>query len=281
VTFENGTTIAVETVYLVINGQIVDAGGLNLDVAVQDFYIIEFGLPTDYFVDNYNISWEVRILDRANQLTVLNDQNDNPIHVEIQLPPPPTEDPIDDPVTESSTTSVWTDEDGVVHTTVVAVQETSNVVWIMIGFIGGLLALILYYQRNNIKEYLARSARKKKVQGTLRDLTDEIKRLGQAGKYKAAILLTWEALERISKEIIQYTRPFNQTASEFTIYLSTITIVELETLMTLSTAFEKTRYGKDPPTEDDWDDAVKALMITAQTIIESGARVRIDEDDDF
>ena len=66
-----------------------------------------------------------------------------------------------------------------------------------------MVLLILYYQRHNIKDLLERSARKEKVQGTLRDLIDEIKRLGEEGKYKKAILLTWEALERVSREIIQ------------------------------------------------------------------------------
>ena len=227
-----------------------------------------------------NITWEVYIFDRGNQLTVLNNQEGNPNQIQIVDPPLP-------PETEDITTIITTDEDGNIVTIVTPVddlipdQATSNMVWIILGFIGGLVLLILYYQRHNIKDLLERSARKKKVQGTLRELTDEIKRLGEEGKYKQAILLTWEALERVSREIIQTPRRPNQSAREFAAYLSTITIVEQETLFTLSSAFEIARYGKDNPTRDDWNDAVKSLMIIVQTIIESGASMAYDEDEDF
>ncbi|MCE7733832.1 MAG: DUF4129 domain-containing protein, partial [Candidatus Heimdallarchaeota archaeon] len=113
------------------------------------------------------------------------------------------------------------------------------------------------------------------------DLMDEIYRLGAEGKYKRAILLSWEALERVTREIIQTPRKYFQTAREFTDFLSTVTIVERETLLTLSSAFEAARYGKDKPSSDDLDDAVNALKIIVDTIIQSGARVKFDEDDDF
>lgn len=93
-------------------------------------------------------------------------------------------------------------------------------------------------------------------------------------------MLTWEALERVSREIVQAPRAYNQTAREYASFLSTVTIVDRETLLTLSSSFEAAKYGKDEPSIDIWDDAIKALEITVLTIIESGVRVQLDEDDE-
>ncbi|MHA2033261.1 MAG: DUF4129 domain-containing protein, partial [Candidatus Kariarchaeaceae archaeon] len=159
-------------------------------------------------------------------------------------------------------------------------EDSGNALLVILTFSLLVFAITLYYQRHNIREYFEKSARKRKARSTLSELIDEIKRLGAEERYKSAIILVWEALERLSKEILQVPRSYNQTAREFTSYLSTVTIVDRETLLTISNAFEAAKYGRDEPTYDDWDDAVKALDITVSTIIESGARVQIDEDDD-
>ena len=288
-TYPNATTSSY-TEQLVVNGTDQKTGQ---QVQVASNYLANIDFNFTGYENGTTISYEVTVEDKAGNVEVLNDQTDPTAKLFNVDNPPEEEIP---PTTEATTitqdtTIISTDAEGNVHTTTLTsgqvIGETtdeegdsSNALIIIIGFVGGLSLLILYYQRHNIKEVLARRARAKRVQGTLRELTDEIKRLGAEGKYKRAILLTWEALERVSREIIQAPRSYNQTAREFASYLSTVTIVDRETLLTLSASYETAKYGRDPPTHDDWDDAVKALDITVRTIIESGARVHIEEEDD-
>ena len=93
-------------------------------------------------------------------------------------------------------------------------------------------------------------------------------------------MLIWDALERLAKEIVNSSRPFNVTAREFTSYLSTVTVVDRETLLTLSDTFESARYGKDDLTKEIFENAINALEETIESIIKSGARSRITNDDD-
>ncbi len=272
-TFDNGT-ITKYNITFVDAGEIVYTT-LGLNAPVGSFYIVNFTIPESFFVDGALVTWEVYVYDRAGHLTVFNRRVDNGVSLNINNPPVISKPPND------SSIIVTTDESGNVITITTTTQKSNNIIWIIIGFILGLSLLVLYYQRRNIMEYFARGKRKKQVEEKLSSVFDEINRLGTEGKYRKAILLTWKALEEISDTVIHAGRKFNQTAQEYAAYLSTVTIIESETLFTLSEIFEKARYGKEEPTLDDWDDAVKALQIAVQTIITSGARVEIDEDEDF
>ncbi|MHA2253073.1 MAG: DUF4129 domain-containing protein, partial [Candidatus Kariarchaeaceae archaeon] len=249
-------------------------------------------IPFDFagLANGSSVSYEITVMDKAGNTEIINDQNlPNAKAFNVFIAPEPEEDitEVESTVTEDITSTFVIN--GTTYTSTytsgqvigeVSEEDSSNALIIVLGFIGGLTVLILYYQRHNIGEIIARRRRRTRVQGTLQELTGEIQRLGAEGKYKRAILLTWEALERVAREIIQAPRRYNQTAREFAAYLSTITIVDRETLITLSASYEAAKYGKENPTHDDWDDAVKALDITVRTIIESGARVQFEEDDD-
>lgn len=309
---ELNETIDVERINFIVAGLIVLAGDpeLGQDVDIGP-YIVRFSVNLTGLPVNFTKSWEVYVEDFARNEVILNAQGTsaesvkvvNNIFEDLDMDGIPDEIDTDIQIPTNTTTVmngttfeitqtiVTTDSDGntitietVFNVTIAGDQPdeegTSRAFWIIIGFILNLGLLTLYYQRHNIREILAKRARARRVRGTLRELTDEIKRLGAEGEYKKAVMLTWEALERVSREIIQAPRVFNQTAREFAAYLSTVTIVDRETLLTLSSTYEMAKYGKDPPTHDDWDDAVTALDITVRTIIESGARVQIDEDDE-
>ncbi|MCH8907327.1 MAG: DUF4129 domain-containing protein [Candidatus Heimdallarchaeota archaeon] len=309
---ELNETIDVERINFIVAGTIVLAGDLELGQPVDlGPYIVRFSVNLTGLPVNFTKSWEVYVEDFARNEVILNAQGAdaesvkvvNNIFEDIDMDGIPDEIDTDIQIPTNTTTVmngttfqitqtiVTTDSDGntitieTIFNVTIAGDEpdeegTSRAFWIIIGFILNLGLLTLYYQRHNIREIFAKRARARRVRGTLRELTDEIKRLGAEGEYKKAVMLTWEALERVAREIIQAPRAFNQTAREFAAYLSTVTIVDRETLLTLSSTYEMAKYGKDPPTHDDWDDAVTALDITVRTLIQSGARVQIDEDDE-
>ncbi|MHA2253998.1 MAG: DUF4129 domain-containing protein, partial [Candidatus Kariarchaeaceae archaeon] len=263
---------------------------INQVINIDSFYLVNFTIYFEGLVNGTFVSYELIVIDKALNLEIFNDQNDV-LSRRFLIDDPPEEEediPTATTITQDTvitsvingTTVLITYTSGQVINAPEEEESSSNALIIIVGFIGGLSLLILYYQRHNIRETLARRARAARVRGSLRELMDEIKRLGAEGKYKRAILLTWEALERVAREIIQAPRNYNQTAREFAAYLSTITIVDRETLLTLSASYELAKYGKDTPSHDDWDDAVKALDITVRTIIESGARVKLEEDED-
>ncbi|MHA2091385.1 MAG: DUF4129 domain-containing protein, partial [Candidatus Kariarchaeaceae archaeon] len=258
--------------------------------ATGGYFLVNLSFNFTGLVNGTFVGYEVIVIDKAGNVEIFNDQNDVLTRRFLISDPPEEEQDIptattitqDTVITSviNGTTVLITYTSGQVLNAPEEEESSSNALIIIVGFIGGLSLLILYYQRHNIRETLARRARAARVRGSLRELMDEIKRLGAEGKYKRAIMLTWEALERVSREIIQAPRNYNQTAREFAAYLSTITIVDRETLLTLSASYESAKYGKDTPSHDDWDDAVKALDITVRTIIESGARVQLEEDED-
>jgi len=269
----NGTLINNQTQTYVLNGRYQSNNNL-----VGDNITFSITIPDFLFQANYTVSYEILVTDNSNNLLTVNDQNNQPYSFDIQPTPVP-------PVEPGVTTIVTTDENGNTITSRVTTglsQGTggSNAFWIIVGFIGILGLLTLYYQRHNIRDLFQRRQRRKVVDGMLNELTDEIKRLGAEGKYRRAILLVWEGVERVSREILQAPRSFNQTAKEFAAYLSTVTIVDRDTLLTLATTFQAARYGKDDPTRDQFDDATHAFEITVRTIIESGARSRIASDDE-
>ncbi|MCE7734586.1 MAG: DUF4129 domain-containing protein [Candidatus Heimdallarchaeota archaeon] len=302
----DGNLLATISKLLVDDSVILFPGGTDLPVDISNFllflsqisnngtyvnvtesggeYFMQFYVDFDSLPENMTVSWDVTANDVIGNEIVVNSQGADPLKFEIINPPEEVTDPL-----QTVSTILSTDSDGNVITIVSTISNTigdqeeedsGNALLVILTFSLFVFAIALYYQRHNIREYFEKSARKRKARSTLSELIDEIKRLGAEEKYKAAIRLVWEALERLSKEILQVPRSYNQTAREFTSYLSTITIVDRETLLTISNAFEAAKYGKDEPTYDDWDDAVKALDITVNTIIESGARVQIEDDDD-
>ncbi|OLS18940.1 MAG: hypothetical protein HeimC2_43610 [Candidatus Heimdallarchaeota archaeon LC_2] len=286
--FFNGT-IDYPSSFLLWLSQVSNNGTFVNANRTGDFYFVGFEIDFTGLPINSTVSWELSVTDIAGNEIILNPQGTDldldPIRFSVIHPPIVIVPDID--VSETVVVSTIIDSDGntILVTSTIQLfpdeeEDSGNALLIILVFSVLLFALTIYYQRHNIKEYFERSARKRKAKSTLSELIDEIKRLGAEERYKSAIKLVWEALERLSKEILQVPRSSTQTAREFASYLSTVTIVDRETLITISNAFESAKYGKDEPTYDDWDDAVKALDITVNTIIESGARVQIEDDDD-
>jgi len=268
----------------------------NSSTYINGTFTFNVTLPDTFFLINSSLSYEIEVLDSSGNSLTLNSQSDpnsNSFEFKSQpIPPDAVEEPLPEPeeITEPATvieTIITTDEDGnevtITNTTIIqpaVPEETNNALWIVAGFLGLLGLLTLYYQRNNIKDMIQQRQRRKKVQGALSDIIKEIRELGEQQKFKRAILLIWEALERVSKEIVNASRPFNVTAREFTAYLSTVTIVDRETLLTLSDTFELARYGKDNPSKEIFENAINALENTIESIIKSGARSRVTNDDE-
>jgi hypothetical protein len=307
--YDNTTALfSTETAMLVMNGVILFPDGFIIDAPSflfllylsqltnngtftnvtenNGFYFLQFNIDFSNLPENSTVSWKIDAIDVAGNPIEVNPQGvgDDPIKFIILDPPEEITNPLVTTSTIVTTNSLG--ETIIILSTIglnltdTADEDSGNALLVILTFSLLVFAITLYYQRHNIREYFEKSARKRKARSTLSELIDEIKRLGAEERYKSAIILVWEALERLSKEILQVPRSYNQTAREFTSYLSTVTIVDRETLLTISNAFEAAKYGRDEPTYDDWDDAVKALDITVSTIIESGARVQIDEDDD-
>ena len=268
----------------------------NSSTYINGTFTFNVTLPDIFFLINSSLSYEIEVLDSSGNSLTLNSQadpNSNSFEFKSQpLPPDAVEEPLPEPedITEPATvieTIITTDEDGnevtITNTTIIqpaVPEETNNALWIVAGFLGLLGLLTLYYQRNNIKDMIQQRQRRKKVEGALSDIIKEIRELGEQQKFKRAILLIWDALERVSKEIVNASRPFNVTAREFTAYLSTVTIVDRETLLTLSDTFESARYGKDNPSKETFENAINALESTIESIIKSGARSRVTNDDE-
>ena len=303
----DGTGLSNVTVNWYVNGSLVPSlqqeymtnGNINWNNASYYFngsYIFNVTAPSMFFSPNTTLTYDVSVTDLSgNSLTLNSIENDNSNSFRFEEPPKPEiaePEPLPDPeeIEEPATvieTIVTTDEEGnevtIFNTTIiepVAQEETNNALWIIAGFLGLLGLLTLYYQRHNIKDMIQQRRRRQKVKSVISDIIKEIRTLGEQEKYKRAVLLIWDALERISKEIVNSSRPFNVTAREFTAYLSTVTVVDRETLLTLSDTFESARYGKDNITKQVFENAINALENTIETIIKSGARSRVTNDDD-
>ena len=310
-TLEDGTLLQV-SLLIVNNGTIsIPGAGSTLDTPLAAYnatignqgtlvnvttdgttYYIGILLDFNGIYANTTVSYDVLITDFSGNIRSVNDQNNQPLSFFVNNPIAIPSSNVNVVTSETVITIVTTDSNGNTITIVTTSQilstsfgqgssgNSSNAALVILLFTALVVGITLWYQRHNIMETFARRARARKVRGTLSELTDEIKRLGAEGQYRKAILLTWEALERVSREIVQAPRAYNQTAREYASFLSTVTIVDRETLLTLSSSFEAAKYGKDEPSIDIWDDAIKALEITVLTIIESGVRVQLDEDDE-
>ncbi|MDH5402839.1 MAG: DUF4129 domain-containing protein [Candidatus Heimdallarchaeota archaeon] len=244
-----------ETIFYVVEGIILETSQL-----VGLFFILNFTIPEEFLQPGNYISWEVTVEDHAGNLITLNSQgSSNPLRFNVEERPPVVI--VTDPGIDAE-------------------EETSNALWIVLLFLLVLGSLTLYYQRHNIGEILARRQRARKVQGTISELMEEIRRLGADGKFRIAILLAWEALERVCREIMSIQRHPNQTAREYAFYLSERTMVDRDTLLSLAKSFEGAKYGKDLPNQDDLDDTVKALDISVRMIIQSGYRFNLEDEEE-
>ncbi|MCY3414845.1 MAG: DUF4129 domain-containing protein [Candidatus Heimdallarchaeota archaeon] len=279
---------------LIVNGTIVyEFNGLLLILnqgigqPVGQYYLAQFFIPAEYLVANTTVSWTLFLIDNANRLTKLNDNTagGNTYKINVVEPPVPETPIVDEDIVLTTEVVITTDEDGntITQTTVreVPVEENSNAQWIILGFIGGLSLLILYYQRHNILDIVARRRRRALAKATSKDLRADIQKLMAEGKYKRAIEQIWTTLERVSREVIHAPRKFNQTAREFTEFLSTITNVNSDAIRVISDEYEFVRYGNDPPTRDNVENALNALDHAVEVIIQSGSRVNYEDDDDF
>ena len=295
--YHNGSLIPNLAQNYMIGGEVIWS---NASSFADGIYTLNITAPSEFFQDNSFLTYEIDVTDKSGNSLTLNEQNDpesnsfnfqpppQPEQVEEPEEPLPEPEDIEEPVTVEETVITVDDEGNeitIINTTVIqpaSTQEENNALWIIAGFLGLLGLLTLYYQRNNIIDMIRQKQRRQKVKGALSDIIKEIRQLGEDKKFKRAILLIWDALERVSKEVVNATRPFNVTARQFTAYLSTVTVVDRETLLTLSDTFELARYGNEQINKDTFENAINALENTIESIIKSGARsVVIDDDEDW
>lgn len=279
-------TVYQNTTYVQNGLQAIDNFGLNaIGDPVGSTVNIKFNIPSIFINSFNNVSWTLYSIDNANHLTIFNDVNNtNTMRLNFIAPEPKiiiTTDTDGNTITldpNGNTISIDSNGNTIILT---PGSERNNVIWMILGFIGGLVLLIFYYQRHNITEIMARRRRANIAEGTLKDLQNEIERLKAEGKYRRAVELIWDGFEQAGREITETPRKYNQTASEYTTFLSDITPVELETLRIISDVYEKVRYSKLVPSVDELADAISAFEVTLKAMIQYGARSRYDEDDEF
>ncbi len=276
--FANGS------VYKVINQTVFTSKIFGEGQDVQ----ITFDIPTDFYVINGSFTWYANATDKFGNVLLI---NQNGINYIIREPPKPPLPPDQTILTSNIVTTINGSE--VTLTTSVTVPLTNATqaesgsdyrgLIIFTGFIFGLFALVLYYKRHTLIEYIKRRNRARLLQSRLQDISDDIARLAKDGNYKEAVLLIWQAFERACREALQAPRKYNMTVRMYTDYIGTITLVDPLVLTTLAHVFEKARYGNEEITEDDFKEAFNALEVTIQTLIATGAKriVLEDEDEDF
>ncbi|RMG41884.1 MAG: DUF4129 domain-containing protein [Methanobacteriota archaeon] len=273
---ENGTLISDTTVILYESSIFGEGQALNLT----------YTIPTDSYAINGSFTWIVNATDKFGNSAVLNQDGISLIIREPPTPPlPPDQTVISTEITTTINGSVVTLQTSLTISNATTTTQANDFRGLIIlgFFILGLVLLVVYYKRHTFLEYLRRRNRARLLTSRLQDITDDIVRLAKDGNYKEAVLLIWQAFERACREALQSPRKYNMTVRMYVDYIGTISLVDPLILTTLAHIFEKARYGNEEITEDDFKEAFNALEVTIQTLIATGARKVIleDEDEDF
>ncbi len=243
---------------------------------------VSYKIPTTFYSINGTLRWNATIVDKFDNSVSVNANGPTLVITEPPQPVIPSGATVitSQIVTTINGTEVTLNITSTGLVTTVTSSGGENAIIVIFGFILGLIALVIYYRRHAIIEILQRRNRARLLNDRLRDITDDIVRLAKQGNYKESVLLIWQAFERACREALQAPRRYNMTARMYVAYISTVTTVDEMVLTTLAHIFEKARYGNEEITEDDWKEAFNALEVTVQTIIATGARRLILEDED-
>lgn len=175
--------------------------------------------------------------------TIGNNISTTSVQLAISNPAPPNRPPVGDPADPSSETPIG----GIVG-----------------GAIGGIVALIvilfLWFNRHSLRSYAQQQTLRKRLRDYLREILEDIKRLGSESRYKEAVLKTWQVIEGVGREFFDTPRFRHQTPMEYATVLSRRGKIDMAILNTLSEYFEKARYGAEVITETDFNATISALM---------------------
>lgn len=254
--FQNNTLITFSLTVYDVNG----FGKYNMTAYVLIYYnssgylVIKFTFPAlpQEFVDNSeewgdNIIayWAVTVKDHALNEVVVSQQ----YTYERVLPPPPA-------------TPINSEEQ----------QGGPNIYLIIVLFLVTVVAVMVFYRWRSIMDWLKHREQLDRISSSLRQKLDEINRLGVEGKYRRAVILAYRAMEEIASNNLYAPRLENQTVREFADYLADLTAVSRDTLMIIAEAYEKAKYSNEEITYEDFDNVVKALEVTIQTITRLGVK---------
>ncbi len=147
-----------------------------------------------------------------------------------------------------------------------------NIVIIIVVFLLVLTGVMIFYRWPAIMGYFRKREQLGRITASLRQKLDEIKRLGAEGKYRRAVQLAYRAMEELASKNLYAPRLENQTVREFADYLATLTPVAPSTLRLIAESYEKAKYSNEEITFEDFDNVVKALEVTTQTIAKIGVK---------
>ena len=257
VPFQNNTWVEFHiTLYNVSNFQQYNLTAYGLAIYNSTgFLVIKFILPAlpEEFVQNSEqwnddivLSWLTSVKDFANNEAVVSQQY---IYQRV-IPPPPT------------TVITPSGEE----------QGGPNIYLIIILFLVTIVVVMVFYRWKSIMEWFHKKEQLGRITLSLRQKLDEINRLGAEGKYRRAVILAYRAMEEIASKNLYTPRLDNQTVREFAEYLADLTAVSEETLMIIAENYEKAKYSNEEITYEDFDNVVKALEVTIQTITRLGVK---------
>ncbi len=195
---------------------------------------------------NIILVWQVTVEDQSgNKADIVT----NTYVVEKYVPPPSTAPPADE-----------------------TAQGGPNIIIIIVVFLLVLTGVMIFYRWPAIMGYFRKREQLGRITASLRQKLDEIKRLGAEGKYRRAVQLAYRAMEELASKNLYAPRLENQTVREFADYLATLTPVAPSTLRLIAESYEKAKYSNEEITFEDFDNVVKALEVTTQTIAKIGVK---------